>query len=125
MRLTLERAEPAPHGEVPLRPHQATHHGRQALADGPLPPGSIPGDVRNMRRLPCPPPALQPSHRNAQLGFPHPDAIKKFRMWLGEEGREVDLEGGGVLPGAHAGSAEAKAGSLSWFCPRLQGSWAK
>ena len=58
--------------------------------DGPLRvpphPGSILGDVRSIRRLPHPPPALQPSHSKAQLGFPHPDAIKKFRMWLGEEG---------------------------------------
>lgn len=85
-RLTLERAEPAPHGEALLRPQ----HGRQARARWaparPPHPGSILGDVRSIRRLPHPPPALQPSHSKAQLGFPHPDAIKKFRMWLGEEG---------------------------------------
>ena len=72
--------------EKPCSGHTTAGQRAGRQADGPLPPGSIPGDVRNIRRLPCPPPALQPSHRNAQLGFPHPDAIKKFRMWLGEEG---------------------------------------
>lgn len=77
--------------------------GGRALAAGPLlppappPPAPIPNrfwaSSGTLGGCPAPPAHPQPSHRKAQLGFPHPDAIKKFRMWSGEESRRADLEG--------------------------------
>lgn len=95
-RLTLERTEPAPHGEAllrPRRPRQPRQAGAGRRAPAPPNPQSMLGDVRSIRRLPCPPPirTAQPQKSSARL--PHPDAIKKFRMWLGEESRRADLEG--------------------------------
>lgn len=58
--------------------------------------------------MPLPP---QPSHRNAQLGFPHPEAIKKFRMWLGRA-REVDLEGSECCWGCAGWSGSAGLAAL-------------